>query len=131
MIKTKCFLSTLAQSLVGLVLFPSVALAIGFGGLSVNSKLGEPLDLEIELISVTPNEIGTMVVDLASRRDFAKASIAYPENPSLITFTIVEGIAGQYFVQITTLDPVNEPFLHFMLVAMPSTSFARPFRRAR
>ncbi len=117
MSKIKCILATLVQAMAGLILFPSVAMAVGFGGISVNSKLGEPLNLEIELLSITPTEIGTLTIKLASRADFARANVAYPENTRQLTFEIVEGIDGQYFVQITSLNPVVETFLHFMITA--------------
>ena len=89
--------------------------SVGFGNLNVNSKLGEALNLEVELLSVTPAELGTMEVSLASRSDFSRAGIRYPDDASTFIFEIVEGINNDYFVSITTDNPVNDTFLHILL----------------
>lgn len=101
----------------GLLLLPSLAMAVGFGGISVNSKLGEPLDIDIELISATPTEIGTMEIGFASRSDFARAGVQFPENAVNLNFDIVEGLSGQYLVNISSENPVTETFLHFLIAA--------------
>ena len=106
------------QSVLGLLLLPSVAFAVGFGNLTVNSKLGESLDIEVELVSVTPVELGTLNVGLASRSDFNRAGIAYPETSAqLMEFNVVESSQGNYIVSITSQNPINETFLHFLLSA--------------
>ena len=114
--KKKCgFL--LRNAVLGLAFLPSFASAVGFGDLSVNSKLGEPLDIEIRLLSVTPTELGTLEIGLGSRADFQRANIAYPANAALVRFDIIEDDNGEYYISATTEDAVNEPFLHFLMAA--------------
>ena len=117
MSKIKIYLFTVIQSFIALLILPSIAFAVGFGNLSVNSKLGETLNIEVDLLSVTPAELGTMTVSLASRSDFTRAGVSYPENAALLKFEIVEGNNGDYFVAITSDNPINDTFLHILLEA--------------
>ena len=115
MSKIKIVILLLGESFLGLLLMPLLALAVGFGSISVNSKLGEPLDIDVELISASPAEIGTMEVGFASRADFARAGVRFPENAVNLNFEIIEGLSGQYFVNISSEFPVTETFLHFLI----------------
>lgn len=117
MSKIKNYLFLLGSFIALAILMPSVSLAVELGNLNVNSKLGENLDLELGLLSVMPVEIGTMEVGLASRSDFARAEVIYPENANLLNFDVVEGDDGQYFVTITSEDPVNDTYLHLLILA--------------
>ena len=117
MSKTKNLIYVLSTLASGLLLFPSIVFALGFGGITVNSKLGEPLDIEVELLSITPTEIATLEVGFASRSDFARANVPYPENASLINFEIIEGLSGQYYIVLSSENPINNTFLHFLIAA--------------
>ena len=117
MFKSRKAISRVLQLLVGLMMLPGIAYSLGFGNLSVNSKLGEPLRVEIDLLSVTPQDLGTLEIGLAARSEFANAGLAYPENAALLIFDIVENDDGSFALNISTLDPVNDTFLHFLLSA--------------
>jgi pilus assembly protein FimV len=93
-----------------------VGLAVGFGNLSINSNLGEELHLEVDLISVTPAEIGTMTVELASRSDYTRAGIPYPEISEFLAFEVVEA-DGNFMVVITSVTAITESFLHLLISA--------------
>ena len=117
MSKIKNIVTALGQSVTVLLFLPSLALAVGFGNININSRLGDPLNLEVELLSVTPTEIGTMAVGLGSRTDFARANMMYPEYAVAMKFDIVEGLDGQYYITISSEVPFNETFLHMLLSA--------------
>ena len=117
MSKTKNIITILGQSVAVLLFLPSLAFAVGFGSINVNSRLGEPLNIEVELLSVTPTEIGTMAVGLGSRTDFARANMVYPEYAGAMKFDIGEGLDGQYYVAISSEVPFNDTFLHMLLSA--------------
>ena len=97
--------------------FPSLGLAVGLGKLSVNSQLGQPLDLEVELLSVTSVELGSMTVGLASRSDFARADVLYPDSAALLNFEIKPGTTGDYYISITSDNPINDTYLHLLISA--------------
>ena len=117
MTKTRIIINILGQSVAVLLLLPSLAFAVGFGTINVNSRLGEPLNIEVELLSVTPTEIGTMAVGLGSRADFARANMVYPDYAIAMKFDIGEGLDGQYYVAISSEVPFNTTFLHVLLSA--------------
>src|SRR3989442_257760 len=62
--------------------------AAGLGQLSVNSPLGQPLNAEIEIVSLQPGEEEGLVARLAPPEAFRAAGIDF--NPALVTvrFTI-------------------------------------------
>jgi pilus assembly protein FimV len=110
------FFPLVYRSFLLLLLAPSVGLAVGFGNLSINSNLGEELHLEVDLISVTPAEIGTMTVELASRSDYARANISYPEISEFLVFEVAEA-DGNFMVVITSATAITESFLHLLISA--------------
>src|SRR6187402_1832549 len=62
-------------------LLPCVAGAAGLGRLTVLSSLGQPLVAEVELVSVTKEEMGSLSARLASPDAYRTANLQY--NPAL------------------------------------------------
>ncbi len=100
-----------------LATIPQSGYALGLGKLSVESDLGEPLQLIIQLDSVSASEAETLDVTLGSRSDFTRANVEYPELGEQLNFELVEGDDGRYQVVITTSEPVQEAYLHFLITA--------------
>ncbi|MBX2867435.1 MAG: hypothetical protein KTR18_02080 [Acidiferrobacterales bacterium] len=100
-----------------LATIPQSGYALGLGKLSVESDLGEPLQLVIQLDSVSASEAETLDVTLGSRSDFTRANVEYPVLGDQLVFELVEGDDGRYQVIITTSDPVQEAYLHFLVTA--------------
>ncbi|MEA3292070.1 MAG: FimV/HubP family polar landmark protein, partial [Pseudomonadota bacterium] len=96
-----------------LFFLPFAAQALGLGSLRVNSRIGEPLNLYIELLSASPADIKTLTVELASREDFRRIGLHYPEEAAQVRFQ-VEGNRG---IRITTDEPVDAAYLHFLVAA--------------
>jgi len=67
-------LSALALSAL-IALLPPIAHAAELGKLTVHSRLGEPLDAEIEIVSLKPGEDKSLAAQLASRQAFRQAGI--------------------------------------------------------
>ena len=78
-----------------LMLMPCLAAAAGFGRLTVLSAIGQPLVGEIELVSVTREELGSLSARLASPDAYAAANLQY--NPSL---TIEDGSGAAQTVRL-------------------------------
>ncbi len=100
-----------------LATIPQTGFALGLGKLSVDSDLGEPLQLVIELDSVSAAEAETLDVTLGSRADFTRANIEYPVLGEQLEFELVKGDNGRYQVLITTADPIQEAYIHFLVNA--------------
>jgi pilus assembly protein FimV len=112
----KAFLSAFALC----VLTLTSAHAAGLGKLTVLSALGQPLRAEIELTSVTREEVGNIVVKLASYDDYRKANLEFTSALHSLRFT-VEQKGQRHFVRVSSTQALNEPFLG-MLLELRSTS---------
>ncbi|MGB5706967.1 MAG: FimV/HubP family polar landmark protein [Arenicellales bacterium] len=111
-------LTAAISSLIALILlYPQAGYALGLGKLSVESNLGQPLRLEIKLDSVSEAEAETLDVSLASRSDFSRAGVEYPDIASFLEFELVQGTDGGYVVLITTQNALQETYLHILVSA--------------
>lgn len=119
-------LKTLSAAVVSALLF-SNADAAGFGNLTVLSSLGQPLHAEIELISTTKDETGQLVARLAPIEAFRQADVEF--NPALFSlrFTIVSR-GDKQFVRVTSVRPMNEPFVNMLLELSSSGGSGRMVR---
>ena len=97
-----------------LLCVPLLAGAAGLGRLTVLSVLGQPLNAEIEIVSLQPGEDDSLSARLANPEAFRQAGIDL--NPSLIgvRFT-VERRDGKPFLRLTTTQPINDPFLDILV----------------
>ena len=105
------------QCLLGLaiVVLSTQAQALGLGQIKVRSALNEPLNAEIDVISITKRERRTLKVGLATRADFLTAGIERPFYLTNIKFTIAKRLNGRYFIQLRTHETVREPFIHLLV----------------
>lgn len=111
---TSFALKTLTAAVASAVLLSSAAHAAGLGKLTVLSSLGQPLNAEIELTSVSGEESNGLVAKLAPTDAFRLANIEY--NPALSSLRFqVEQRGTRQFIKITSAQPVNEPFVDMLL----------------
>lgn len=94
--------------------------AAGLGKLTVLSSLGQPLRAEIELTSVTKNDVGNLYPKLANAEEFRHANVDYNAALSSLRF-IVEDRGSRHFVLITSSQSINEPYVE-ILVELSSSS---------
>ncbi|MEE8538916.1 MAG: FimV/HubP family polar landmark protein, partial [Woeseiaceae bacterium] len=92
--------------------------ALGLGEIRLSSALNEPLRAEIELLSVMPEELGNLDIVLASSETFQRYGLDRPLFLQQIVFKVVPsgGVEGNV-VTITSLEPVTEPFITFLVEA--------------
>ena len=98
-----------------MVLAPGLASAAGLGRLTVLSPLGHPLDAEIELVSVSKAELGSLSARIAPPEAYQKANLQYNAALPGAKVTIEKRPNGQMYLKITTSRPVNEPFIDLMV----------------
>jgi pilus assembly protein FimV len=114
-------LTTITKAVVMAALFCAVPVAqgAGLGKLTLISALGQPLNAEVEIVSLQPGEEG-LSARLASPQAFAQAGIE--PNPVLsdVRFTI-ERRGGTPILRLRGSQPVNEPLLK-LLVELTSSS---------
>src|ERR1041385_6135994 len=109
-------LKTITKAVVLAALFlalPLVAQAAGLGRLTLVSALRQPLNAEIEIVSLQPRE-EDLTARMASREAFAQAGIE--ANPILtdVRFSI-ERRSGTLILRLRSTQPVNEPFLELLV----------------
>jgi pilus assembly protein FimV len=89
-------------------------LALGLGQLEILSKLSQPLQARIPLLLSPDERLSEIQVQLASEIEFAKQRIPRFTYLNNLQFKVVE-INQLSFIQITSLQAVMEPALHFLL----------------
>ena len=104
----------LQVALVSSILVVSNAHATGFGRITVQSALGQPLRAEIELTAPTKEEMASLSPKLASMEAFKKAGIEF--HPALLSLRfMVEPKGAGYVIRVTSTQAINEPFLEFLV----------------
>jgi pilus assembly protein FimV len=90
-------------------------LALGLGNLDVQSNLNEPLRGEIELLTISGDDMDSMKAKIASRADFVNLGINY--SSYLVDINIsVEQDGGSVVLRINSADIVlKEPFIHMLV----------------
>ena len=96
-----------------------VAQAAGLGKLTLISALGQPLNAEVEIVSLQPGEEG-LSARLASPQAFAQAGIEANPILSDVRFTI-ERRGSRPIVRLRSSQPVNDPFLKLLIELTSST----------
>jgi pilus assembly protein FimV len=104
-----------SQALALLLALPSAGFALGLGDIHLLSSLNAPLDAEIEIIDVAPDENNTVQVQLASRDTFAKNGLDWPALMSGVSVKTVRTSDGRQIIKLKSNDPISDPFLTFLV----------------
>lgn len=119
-LKTSVYIACLAGS--------GIVYAAGLGGINVTSALGQPLKAEIEVVSVDKADKSSIKAKLASADAYKNAGVDYPYNVPKIKFQIEERANGEPYIKVTTLQPVNEPFVTLMVeLSWPTGKLLREY----
>ncbi len=94
---------------------PGLAYGLGLGRLVVESGLNEPLKAYVRIIDATPNNIKTLSPKLASPAIFAAAGMDRHEFLSQIHYSVTLHKDGKYYIDFTTRQGFNEPFIQTLL----------------
>ena len=120
----------LVAALGGAILAASTffAEAAGLGRLSVNSSLGQPLSVEIELVSLQPGEFEALAARVASPEAYTNARIEFSPLLRQLRFTAERRADGKPVLKVTSSAPINEPFLDVLVeVNWPSGKLLREY----
>ncbi len=101
----------------------STAGAAGLGKLAVLSAMGEPFRAEIDLLGVTDGEERTVLTPrLAPPGMYLFADFRY--NPALVgaSLDIRARSNGRRVIEIISAQPINEPFVYFLIELESSTT---------
>lgn len=103
-----------------LLLAPLLAHSAGLGRLAVTSALGQPLNAEIEIVSLQPGEEDSLTARLAAPEAFKQAGIEM--SPALIGLRFaIERRGGRPYIRLRSAQAINEPFLDVLIELQWST----------
>ncbi|MET0065096.1 MAG: FimV/HubP family polar landmark protein [Candidatus Thiodiazotropha sp.] len=113
---------------VATALSPMGALALGLGEIHPQSALNQVFKADIDLLSVTREELQDVRVSLASQEAFEKAGMQRPFHLTGLNFSTQMTASGQPVITISSKDPIREPFLNFLVeVNWPKGRLVREF----
>ena len=97
------------------LLYVSPALALGLGGITVNSVLNEPLDAEIALSNVGDADQSPLRVELASAEAFAEAGVIRDYYLTQLNFYVGTNGDGEAVINVSSDVPVRKSYLNFLV----------------
>ncbi|MBT3016660.1 MAG: hypothetical protein KUF77_12450 [Candidatus Thiodiazotropha sp. (ex Lucina aurantia)] len=100
---------------VATALSPVGALALGLGEIHPQSALNQAFKADIDLLSVSQEELQDVRVSLASREAFEKAGMERPYLLTGLKFAPMLTPAGKPVISISSSDAIREPFLNFLI----------------
>ncbi len=105
----------LLGAIVAAALFlPDIGYTLGLGEIEVNSALNQKLNADIELLSAAPEDAETIIIKLASRKEFLRAGLDRPYLLNDLRFKAIE-INGVPYIKVSSGSPIREPFLNFLV----------------
>src|SRR5690348_4247085 len=104
-----------SRALALLLVLPSAAFALGLGDIRLLSPLNAPLDAEIELVDVAPDEVNTVQAQIAPRETFARYGLEWPAYLAGVQVRTVRSADGHQVIKLKSSDPVSEPFVTLLV----------------
>src|ERR1700761_1470264 len=98
-----------------LMALPSASFALGLGDIRLLSSLNSPLDAEIELVDVTPEELQTLKPQIASRDTFTRYGLEWPVFLSSVQVKATRTADGREVIKLKSTDTVTEPFITLLV----------------
>jgi pilus assembly protein FimV len=98
-----------------LMALPSASFALGLGDIRLLSPLNAPLDAEIELVDVTPEEMQTLKAQIASRDTFTRYGLEWPVFLSSIQVHTNRTADGREIIKLKSTDTITEPFITLLV----------------
>ena len=91
------------------------AQALALGRVTVQSALGEPLRVDIDLPEITPEEVGSLKATIAPPATFRSAGMDYNAALSNVQVAVQRRSDGTYYLRLSGDRPINEPFVDVVL----------------
>src|SRR5262245_1786378 len=101
--------------LLALLVVPLAAPAAGLGRLAVMSRTGEPLNTEIDIVSVQGNEAESLVARVAPADVYRSAHIAPVPAIEVLRAVIERKADGRSVVRVTSTEPLDKPLVNLLV----------------
>jgi len=103
---------TLLAAALGL---PGMAASVGLGRMTLQSSLGQPLSAQIELTSLTPEDLGTISARVADSSLYRQNGLTYQGVLSRARVQVERLPNGGAVLKVTTSSGVVEPYLDLLV----------------
>jgi pilus assembly protein FimV len=103
-----------SRALALLLALPSAAFALGLGDIHLLSPLNAPLNAEIELVDVAPDEVNVQA-QLASRETFARYGLEWPAYLMGVQVRTERTADGRPVIRLKSTDAISEPFVTLLV----------------
>lgn len=90
--------------------------SLGLGDVDLKSYLNQPLNAEIEILTIDQSELKDLKVRLASEAEFRRAGIEYSASLYRLKFKIIRKPNGKAYILILSGTGFKEPYLNLLLV---------------
>ncbi|MBB71300.1 MAG: hypothetical protein CMF50_02750 [Legionellales bacterium] len=112
----------------GLLLLPSIAMAVGLGAIKVNSALTQPFNASIPILQLGVVPTDELKVKLASGDRFKEMGIERPNYILDLKFKVERASDGKPYIRVTTDDPMSQPTVQFLLdISWPNGQLFREY----
>jgi len=102
-------------SLIAVLGWTSPVFGLGLGDIDTSSALNERFKARIPLRSAEGEDTRNIKVSLASPEAFERAGIERTAYLGRLDFNVKESPDGNLYVEVTSTNPIKEPFLNFLL----------------
>ena len=94
---------------------PGTAAPVGLGKMTLQSSLGQPLSAQIELTSVTNEDLSTVTARIADSSLYRQNSLTYQSVLSRARVAVERRPNGEAVLKVTTSSSVVEPYLDLLV----------------
>lgn len=115
-------------SLIGALGWTPAVFGLGMGDIDSASSLNERFNARIPLRSVEDVDSNNIKVALASPEAFERAGLQRSAYLARLDFAVKQAEDGSFYVQVTSDEPIKEPFLNFLVrVRWPQGQLMREY----
>lgn len=105
------------------VMLPGLGHALAVSDLKTKSALGEPFQAEVELSELGDLNADEIKISLATQEDFDRLGVDRVYFLTELKFDVVVNQGGRSFIRVSSVKPVREPYLDFVIrVAWPGNA---------
>lgn len=108
-----------------LAFFSPLSMALGLGQASLQSKLGQPLLLEIPILGVESLSKDEIIASLASLQDYQKMQVERTAMHNDLRFNVIKK-GSNASLKISSQRAINEPYLELVVqITTPQKTLLR------
>src|SRR5580704_5338431 len=107
--------NSLKWTLAALIVGSPAAMALGLGDIHLHSSLNAPLDADIDLVGVTPDDLTSLKAQVASRDVFQQNGLDWPAFLSTVTLKPMHTSDGRDIIKVHSGVAITEPFVTLLV----------------